>query len=129
MMRAIQLAVACVAMLVATAGQVQAFIIDMEGIAPSGSITFENNANRTFGDFNVFVRHGHYWDSNEANVGSTRPDNGTDFLLNDSGGGIDISKLSGELSAFNPSTLQNGPQVLGETTTFKQLVSFRAAGP
>ncbi len=88
-------AIACLAMVVATATQVQAgFIIDMEGIAPSGDNTSETNTNRMFSDFNVFTPHGHYFDSAVASVGTTHPDNGSDYLLNDSSAGITISKLS-----------------------------------
>ncbi len=95
-MRLSQIVHASIAIIVAASTQVQAgMIIDMEGIAPSNSTTSDENTTRTFGDFKVFVRHGHYWDSNQADVGNARPDNGTDFLLNDNNQGIDISKSLG----------------------------------
>lgn len=69
--------------------------VDMEGYAPQGGTTVENGTTRIFGDFALYVGHGHYTDSADASVGNTRPDNGTDWLSVDSYDAIRLRSVAG----------------------------------
>lgn len=77
----------------------QAVNIDMEGTAESGSKTDDLLGSvRIFGDAVLFTGHGHFWSATHPLIGSDRPDNGSDFLLNDAASGITIAALSGTFS-------------------------------
>ena len=66
-----------------TAVPAHAAVIDMEGIAPAGSFTNENNSNHVFNGFNLFVLYGHYVDSSNASVGTSWANDGSDYLIHD----------------------------------------------
>ncbi|MCS7468520.1 hypothetical protein NZK35_17850 [Stieleria sp. ICT_E10.1] len=56
--------------------------VDMEGLAPEGGFTTDDDINQTFGIFSLIVPHGHFFDSAYAGGGG-RPSNGTDWYMND----------------------------------------------
>ncbi|MEO1615071.1 MAG: PEP-CTERM sorting domain-containing protein [Planctomycetota bacterium] len=95
------------------------FTIDMEGIAPDGNQTVEQNASHQFGDFTLSMGYGHFVDSAHSLAGG-RPSNGTDWFMSDwleDDRGFDLTKTSGGsfsllsfdatewTSSFSPGTL------------------------
>ncbi|MPY72128.1 MAG: PEP-CTERM sorting domain-containing protein [Alphaproteobacteria bacterium] len=92
---AVRTAAALIGAMLVAAAPAGAAVIDMEGIAPAGSNSTENNSTQTFDGFNVFINHGHYWDSAQSGVGTFRPDNGTDFLLHDHNTAVVVTKVGG----------------------------------
>lgn len=85
------------ALLVGTT-RVQAVVLDMEGVAPNGSISFENDNDRAMGDFNLHIPHGHFRDSASPHTGNnsgTRQfvGNGTDYLMLDTDEPLTLTRL------------------------------------
>ena len=88
-----------------------AIIIDMEGIAPSRGNSLENSSVHTFNGFDIFARHGHFWDSAERYVGNQYPDNGTDYFLDDNIPGFQVTKVGGgtfSVRSFDASEFDSG---------------------
>lgn len=89
------IALAAAATLAPAAGGAQAAVLDMEGFAPVNSATTENNANVAMGAYNLFIQHGHFFDSGNPNVGTLLADNGTDWLEVDTVNPITVSRIDG----------------------------------
>lgn len=125
-MRANQLAIVCV--LALTIGQAHAsFIIDMEGIAPHANTTDENNSTRTFGAYEVFIRHGHFWDS-AINLHLVRPSNETDWLMNDDVSGIDITRSDGGTFSVTSLDVSEYDASFGGSNDFQAIGFFSGGG-
>ena len=83
------------------AGSANAYVIDMEGIAPPASNTTENTS-RIWGDFTLQTGHGHYIDSAHISIiNGALPNNGTDWLLHDNTGLMILAKTASGSFALN----------------------------
>jgi hypothetical protein len=71
------------ALVVILAAHASASVIDMEGIAPIAGQSTQQNATHAYGDFSLTVPYGHFFDSANPEIGPSRPDNGSDWLMND----------------------------------------------
>jgi len=90
-MAAMALAAAAFCLPVSTAN---ATVLDMEGFAPPANVTTESGS-RNMNGFNLYTGHGHYIDSAYGPVGTSLPDNGTDYLLHDNISPIILTKIGG----------------------------------
>ena len=77
----------------------RAATIDMEGKSEPGGVADDwHGSVHLFGDAILFTGHAHFWSATHPRVGEDRPDNGTDFLLNDAPDGIIVAAVSGAFS-------------------------------
>lgn len=85
----------------AGSGAADAYVIDMEGIAPPANNTTESTS-RVWGDFTLQTGHGHYADSqHSAILGGSWANNGTDWLLHDNSGPMTVFKIGAQPFALN----------------------------
>lgn len=75
--------------------------IDFEGIAPEGGQEGAHHT-RAFGDFSVYIGHGHYYDSAYPEVlNGNRVNNGTDYLITDVATTVRINRTNWQGFSFS----------------------------